>query len=124
MHGAETLMEPLSPDLLRGSLELMVLSVLADGPRYGYLIQQQLRATSREMVDIQAGTLYPILHRLEKDKAIRAKWDESTGRPRKWYELTAAGRKRLVQRTQNWEAYVECVRRVIQPGLDPSPSPV
>jgi len=117
-------MEPLSPDLLRGSLELMVLSVLADGPKYGYLIQQQLRTTSRDMVDIQAGTLYPILHRLEKDKAIRAKWDESTGRPRKWYELTALGRKRLVQRTQTWEAYVECVRRVIQPGLGTQPAPV
>lgn len=111
-------MEPLSPELLRGSLELMVLSVLADGPRYGYLIQQQLRTTSRDMVDVQAGTLYPVLHRLEKDKSIRAKWDESTGRPRKWYELTPAGRKRLVQRTQTWEAYVECVRRVIGPGLD------
>jgi len=116
-------METLSPELLRGSLELMVLSVLADEPKYGYLIQQQLRSTSREMVDIQAGTLYPILHRLEKDKAIRAKWDESTGRPRKWYELTAAGRKRLVQRTQTWEAYVECVRRVIQPGIEASPNP-
>ena len=111
-------MESLSPELLRGSLELMVLSVLADGPKYGYLMQQQLRTSSREMVDIQAGTLYPVLHRLEKDKSIRARWDESTGRPRKWYELTAAGRKRLVQRTQSWEAYVECVRRVIQPGLD------
>jgi transcriptional regulator len=116
-------MEPLSPELLRGSLELMVLSVLADGAKYGYLIQQQLRTTSRDMVAVQAGTLYPVLHRLERDKAIRAKWDESTGRPRKWYELTAAGRKRLVQRTQTWEAYVECVRRVIQPGLETAPHP-
>lgn len=116
-------MEPLSPELLRGSLELMVLSVLADGAKYGYLIQQRLRTASGDMVDVQAGTLYPVLHRLEKDKAIRARWDESTGRPRKWYELTAAGRKRLVQRTQTWEAYVECVRRVIAPGSEPAPHP-
>lgn len=115
-------MEPLSPELLRGSLELMVLSVLSDGPKYGYLIQQQLRTASRAMVDVQAGTLYPVLHRLEKDKAIRAKWDETTGRPRKWYELTAAGKKRLAQRTQTWEAYVECVQRVIAGGLDPAPA--
>ena len=113
-------MEPLSPELLRGSLELMVLSVLADGPKYGYLIQQQLRTTSREMVDVQAGTLYPVVHRQEQDKAIRAKWDESTGRPRKWYELTAAGKKRLAHRTETWEAYVDCVRRVINPDLDPA----
>ena len=116
-------MEPLSPELLRGSLELMVLSVLADGPKYGYLIQQQLRDASREMVDVQAGTLYPVLHRLERDRAIRARWEQSTGRPRKWYELTALGRKRLVQRTRTWEAYVECVRRIIEPGLDAAPNP-
>jgi len=116
-------MEPLSPDLLRGSLELMVLSVLADGPKYGYAIQQRLRETSRDMVDIQAGTLYPVRHRLEKDKYVRAKWEEATGRPRKWYELTAAGRKRLILRAKLWEDYVECVRRVMGPVLGTEAQP-
>ena len=86
-------MESLSPELLRGSLELMVLSVLADGSKYGYLIQQRLRESSGAMVDVQAGTLYPVLHRLEKDKLIKARWEKTTGRPRKWYDLTAAGRR-------------------------------
>jgi PadR family transcriptional regulator, regulatory protein PadR len=84
-------------DLLRGSLDLMVLSVLAEGPKYGYALQQSLRTASYGRIDPKAGTLYPLLHRLEDDGLIRAKWDESTGRRRKWYELTAAGRKRLMK---------------------------
>ena len=115
-------MESLSPELLRGSLELMVLSVLADGSKYGYLIQQRLRESSGAMVDVQAGTLYPVLHRLEKDKLIKARWEKTTGRPRKWYDLTAAGRRRLTQRAATWEAYVQCVRAVIGPGLAAAPA--
>ena len=79
-------------DLLRGSLDLMILSVLAGGKKYGYLIQKQVRETSGSRVDLQAGTMYPILHRLEEEKLIRSSWEESTGRKRKWYELTAAGK--------------------------------
>ena len=84
--------ETFQRDLLRGSLDLMVLSVLADEARYGYMIQNQLRDVSQGRVELKAGTLYPLLHRMEADKLIRSKWDDSTGRRRKWYELTAAGR--------------------------------
>lgn len=97
-------------ELLRGSLDLMVLAVLADGPKYGYLIQQQLRDTSGSRVDLQAGTLYPLLHRLEADKYVRTRWETETGRRRKWYELTAAGRRRLQDQTRAWQEYVECLR--------------
>ena len=76
----------------------MVLSVLSDGAKYGYLIQKQIRDASGERVKLQAGTLYPLLHRLEEDKLIRSRWDESTGRSRKWYEITAAGKQRLQTR--------------------------
>ena len=76
-------------ELLRGSLDLIVLSVLADGAKYGYLLQKQIRQASSSRVQVEAGTLYPLLHRLEKGKLIRSKWDSSTGRRRKWYELTA-----------------------------------
>jgi PadR family transcriptional regulator, regulatory protein PadR len=109
----------LSPELMRGSLDLMVLSVLARQPGYGYLIQQNLREASRGMVDVQAGTLYPLLHRLEADKLIRSKWDESTGRRRKWYELTAAGRRRLDRQARQWHEYADCVRRILAPVLEP-----
>src|SRR5262245_12725795 len=110
-------MAKLNPELMRGSLDLMVLSVLAGGKRYGYLLQQELRDASRGMVDMPAGTLYPLLHRLEGDKLIRARWDETTGRRRKWYELTDAGRKRLTQQAREWHAFTLCLREILSPVL-------
>ena len=110
-------------DLLRGSLDLMVLSVLADEAKYGYLIQKQIRDVSQGRVDLKAGTLYPLLHRLEADKLIRCKWDDSTGRRRKWYELTAAGRKRLRVQAQEWHSYVECISQLLTPVLPALPKP-
>lgn len=103
------------PDLLRGSLDLMALSILSRGSTYGYELQQQLREASRDLVQVQAGTLYPLLHRLEADGLIRSKWDEGEGRKRKWYELTAAGRKRLVAQTREWDQYVACIQTVLAP---------
>ena len=114
-------MNGLNPELMRGSLELMVLSVLAGGPKYGYLIQQQLHDSSDELVDLKAGTLYPILHKLEGAKLARSKWDNSTGRKRKWYELTAAGKKQLRHRVTEWQAYVACLHRILGPLVDPAP---
>ncbi|NQV26847.1 MAG: helix-turn-helix transcriptional regulator [Rhodopirellula sp.] len=116
-------MDGLNPELMRGSLELMVLSVLADGSKYGYLIQQRLRDASDDRVELKAGTLYPILHKLETKKLVRSRWDDSTGRRRKWYELTAAGKKQLKVRVDEWQAYVECLRRVLGPLADPAPLP-
>ena len=115
--------EAVSPELLRGSLDLLVLSVLASGPQYGYSIGQRLRDTSGGMVALQAGTLYPLLHRLETDRLIRSKWDDSTGRRRKWYELTAAGRKRLHRQARQWHEYVECLSRILAPALEAGPEP-
>ena len=100
-------------DLLRGSLDLMVLSVLAGGKRYGYLIQKQVREASGSRIDLPAGTLYPLLHRLEDDALVRSSWDNKTGRQRKWYELTAAGRKRLTAQAQEWADYAACIRQLL-----------
>jgi PadR family transcriptional regulator, regulatory protein PadR len=110
-------------ELMRGSLDLMVLSVLSAGPKYGYLLQQELREASRGLVDTAAGTLYPLLHRLEADKIIRSRWDVSTGRRRKWYELTAAGRRRLAEQAQEWHEYSECLSSVLAPFLKPIVKP-
>jgi PadR family transcriptional regulator, regulatory protein PadR len=104
-------------DLLRGSLDLMILSVLADGAKYGYLIQKRIRESSGNLVRLQAGTLYPLLHRLEDDGAIRSRWDASTGRDRKWYELTPKGRKRLQAQAIEWHQYVDCIRALLKPAL-------
>jgi DNA-binding PadR family transcriptional regulator len=100
-------------DLLRGSLDLMVLSTLSDGATYGYRILQEIRDASRGRVDLKAGTIYPLLHRLEAAKLIRSRWDDSTGRNRKWYELTAAGRKRLTAQAQEWADYAACIRQLL-----------
>lgn len=117
------MVEQFSPELMRGSLVLMVLSALSEEPKYGYRIGQCLRDASRDMVSVPAGTLYPLLHRLEADKLIRSRWDDSTGRRRKWYELTKAGQRRLMQQARQWHEYAECLRRMLAPVLDPPPKP-
>ena len=116
-------MAKFNPELMRGSLDLMVLSILASGPKYGYLLQQELHAASRGLVDVQAGTLYPLLHRLESDKLIRCKWDDSTGRRRKWYELNEAGRKRLSAQAREWQEYAECIRKLLSQATESIPHP-
>ena len=100
-------------DLLRGSLDLMVLSVLAEGSQYGYSIQKRINTASLGKVKLPAGTLYPLLHRLETDKLIKCRWDDSTGRKRKWYDLTAKGKKRLSAQASQWRQYAECVSSLI-----------
>ena len=108
---------------MRGSMDLMVLSSLIDGPKYGYLIQQRLSEASGGLVKIQPGTMYPLLHKLESKKLIRARWDDTTGRKRKWYELTAAGKKRLTHQAHQWEEYAECLRSMLAPVLGSDPQP-
>jgi len=110
-------------DLLRGSLDLMVLAVLDQEDQYGYMIQKQIREATDEKVTMAPGTMYPLLHRLEGDKLIRSRWDDSTGRRRKWYSLTAAGRKRLAQRASQWNQYAECMAMLMQGWFQPVPKP-
>jgi DNA-binding PadR family transcriptional regulator len=80
---------------------------------YGYSIQKRLADASNQAVRLQAGTLYPLLHRLEADKLIRSRWEKSTGRSRKWYELTAAGNRRLRQQAFEWHTYVACLKQLL-----------
>lgn len=115
-------------DLLRGSLDLMVLSDLSSGERYGYRILTSLRDQSDGRIDLKAGTLYPILHKLERDGCVRSRWDDSTGRDRKWYTLTPKGRRRLERDARAWMTYVTCVRAILRPAFgadagDVAPSP-
>ncbi|MBN2474527.1 MAG: helix-turn-helix transcriptional regulator [Pirellulales bacterium] len=115
--------EKSSTDMIHGNLDLLVLSALADERKYGYLIQQSLAAASAGMVHVQAGTLYPLLHRLEAEKLVRSSWDHSTGRKRKWYELTPAGRKRLTHQADQWQQYAECMSRMLRGALGSALSP-
>ena len=114
-------------ELLRGSLELMVLSELKGGSRYGYQFLAALRERSDGRIDIKAGTLYPILHKLEKQRSVKTWWEDSTGRARKWYALTAKGRRQLERDAREWLDYAACVRgmlgRALSGDADPSATP-
>src|SRR5919106_5633196 len=97
-------------DLLQGTLDLLILQVTALGPGHGYAIAQRLNQISREALQVQQGSLYPALHRLEKRGWLRADWRTTeSGREAKFYALTAAGRKRLeVERTE-WSRLTEAI---------------
>lgn len=113
-----------SRELLRGSIDFMVLGVLADGPKYGYLIQQDMAKASSDRVKLPPGTLYPLLHRMEADRLIKSKWESETGRKRKWYEITAKGKRQLDAQVIQWQEYVDCVTQIISlvPGPKPKPA--
>ena len=111
--------DPDQRDLLRGSLDLLVLSVLAEEPRYGYRIQKRIAEVSGQTIKLQAGSMYPLLHRLESEGAIISRWERDTGRERKWYELTPAGRKRLERQACAWQQYARTVRHLLDSALGP-----
>ncbi|MFQ5806557.1 MAG: PadR family transcriptional regulator [Phycisphaerae bacterium] len=96
----------------------MVLSDLSANTQYGYRILRSLRAQSAGRVDLKAGTLYPILHKLERDGCVRSWWDDSGGRDRKWYALTDKGRRRLEADAREWLDYAACVRGILRPVID------
>ena len=91
-------------ELLQGTLDLLILLTLRWGPRHGYGITQMIRAQSREALQVDTGSLYPALHRLEKQGWIAAEWQLSENRQRvREYRLTAAGRKQLAAERSKWE---------------------
>ena len=102
-------------DLFRGSLDVMVLAVLADGRQYGYSIQKRVKEASGQT--IKAGSLYPLLHRLEADGLVKAHWESDTGRDRKWYTLTAAGQRRLKSAAADWQAAFARMQALVLPAL-------
>jgi PadR family transcriptional regulator PadR len=102
-------------DLLQGTLDLLILRVVAMGPIHGYAISKRIQQISREALRIQQGSLYPALHRLEKRKWLGAEWREAeTGRAAKFYRLTAEGRKRLLVEHSEWERVSAAIGLVIQ----------
>jgi PadR family transcriptional regulator, regulatory protein PadR len=91
-------------DLLQGTLDVLVLKVVALGPVHGYAIAQRLQQMSRDVLQVQQGSLYPALHRLEKRGWLRAEWAASeTGREARFYTLTRLGRKQLTEQSESWD---------------------
>src|SRR5213594_4416648 len=96
-------MNEAKPELLRGTLDMLVLKVVALGPSHGYAIAQRLQQISKDFFQVHQGSLYPALHRLEDRGWLQAEWKESeTGREAKFYSLTASGRKQLAAEKQSW----------------------
>jgi PadR family transcriptional regulator PadR len=106
-------------DLPQGTLDLLIMRVVALGPIHGYAIAQRLQQVSREALQVQQGSLYPALHRLEYKKLLVATWKPSdTGREAKFYELTASGRAQLKTETEKWKRLTELVGLVLKGTLE------
>jgi PadR family transcriptional regulator PadR len=108
-------MAPSKSDLLQGTLDLLILQVVALGPVHGYAIAQRLQQTSKDVLQVQQGTLYPALHRLEERGWLKAEWcDTDTGREAKFYGLTKAGKARLEQERSEWERMAHAIGLVLR----------
>jgi len=104
-------------ELLQGTLDLLILQTLLWGPSHGYGVAQAIRANSGDLLKVDAGSLYPALHRLEKKKWISAEWKISENKQDvKVYKLTAAGRKRLTQERSRWEQITDAIAGVLNPA--------
>jgi transcriptional regulator len=102
-------------DLLQGTLDLLILKVVALGPVHGYAIAQRLNAITQDALRIQQGSLYPALHRLERRGWLRAEWRlTETGREAKFYELTPTGRRRLEVERKEWTRLSHAIALVLQ----------
>jgi PadR family transcriptional regulator PadR len=100
----------------KGINELLVLAVLVDGPKHGYQIALDLERRSGGLFSLQHGTLYPILHRLEREKRIRGSWAEEGGRRRKVYALTAPGRRQFEQDSARCHEVFQGLLNVVEKG--------
>lgn len=102
-------------ELLQGTLDLLILKTLALRPMHGWGIAQRIAQTSGEVLQVQQGSLYPALHRMENQGWIRASWGTSENNRRaKFYELTAPGRRRLAEETESWRRLAAAVGRVLR----------
>ena len=108
-------MEQEKSEVLKGTLDMLILKVVAIGPLHGYAISQRLQQISKDFFQVPEGSLYPALHRLEDRGWLQAKWQETeTGRDAKFYSLTRAGRKQLGIEMQNWQRLSEAVALILE----------
>ena len=102
-------------DLPQGTLDMLILKIVALGPIHGYGITQRLQQISKEVLQVPQGSLYPALHRLENRRWLTAEWRESeTGRDAKYYSLTKLGTRQLTAEGENWQRLSEAVRLVMK----------
>lgn len=101
-------------EVLRGTLDLLILKTLAPAPMHGWGISQRVQQVSRGILEVNQGSLYPALQRLEQKKWIKARWETTENNRRaKYYQLTARGRKALGEETEHWRRYVGAVELIL-----------
>jgi PadR family transcriptional regulator PadR len=104
-------------DIVQGTLDLLILRTLAGATKHGYQIAREIKASSRDVLQVEEGALYPALHRLEARGWIRASWGRSENKRRaKFYALTPPGREALAAQARSWDEYVEAVALVMSGG--------
>ena len=102
-------------DLLQGTLDLLILKTIGLEPMHGWAIAKRIQQISNEVLQVQQGSLYPALHRLEQQGWIQAKWAESdTGRQAKFYSLTAAGKAQLTKEQESWSRLSTAINLVVE----------
>ena len=103
-------------EILQGTLDMLILQTLQWGPQHGYAIGQTIRAQSAESLTIETGSLYPALHRLEKQGWVKADWKQTEANQRaKFYRLTPTGKKQLLQERDRWSQLVSAIGTILNP---------
>ena len=106
---------PARTDLLQGTLDVLILKTLTLAPLHGWGISQRIQQLSRDVLQVNQGSLYPALYRLEAKGWIRSEWGNSENNRRaRYYELTRAGRRQLAEETESWERFAAAVARVLE----------
>ena len=100
----------------KGVLDMLVLRLLEDEPKYGYQLIQKMKEKSRETFLLKDGTLYPVLYRLEDEKLIESRWSSAEGKqvPRKYYEITEQGRKKLPEIFETWKQITDGILKIME----------
>ena len=102
-------------DLLQGTLDLLILRTLSTGPKHGWAVSERIQQISEDVLQVNQGSLYPALHRLEQQGWIKAEWGISElGRRARFYRLTAAGRKQLELEADQWSRLTQAISRVLE----------
>jgi PadR family transcriptional regulator PadR len=106
-------------DLLHGTLDMLILRTLQWGPQHGYAIGQTIRAQSSDVLQVEAGSLYPALQRLSRKGWVTGKWGVTGARQRaKFYRLTAEGKKQLAREESRWTDLVNAIARIMKPAKE------
>lgn len=101
-------------ELLKGHLDLLLLSIIKEQPAHGYAIIEDLKRRSRGALDLAEGTVYPALHRMERAGLLKSSWSDVAGRRRRVYEISAKGSEALAAQHAEWSAFVGSIRLVLQ----------